>query len=305
MVNIRYACITVHIDQHPWTPPTHWPAWISYVEGQLELSTSNQSQHWQLYAEATVSGSLTQWKTVFGKHCHVETRRGTLEQALQYVRKQESRLHGPNTTLLYGELHQQKHTTPDRNKTYQTALAQPTYNQAMDFLKTEVPRDFVIYNTQISNCLKTVFAPKFTPPTGLNWIVNFIPNEILSTKAVFITGCAGSGKTTWALSHFKLPILISHIDDLKRFNPAIHDGLVFDDMTFQHWPPTSCIHICDMDFDRSINVKYGTANIPRLTKRIFTTNVPIESFFSDKCTDEQWNAIYRRVFIYTVDTPLY
>ena len=163
MVNIRYACITVHVDNVAWKPPYAWPNWITYCEGQLELSYTNHSQHWQIYAEATLGYSVTQWKAVFGKHSHVETRRGTREQALEYVRKEETRVHGPDTMFLYGELRPTNDISCDRKKltnAYKNALTMPTYQEALDYLKAEVPRDYVLHYTNMTNTLKTVYTTK-------------------------------------------------------------------------------------------------------------------------------------------------
>jgi len=96
--------------------------------------------------------------------------------------------------------------------------------------------------------------------------------EELKTDIVMVfSGKSGVGKTQFALAHFKNPLIVSHIDDLKRFDEE-HDGIVFDDMDFLHWPRTAQIHILDTECDRSINVKYGTVTIPANTKKIFTTN---------------------------------
>ena len=99
--------------------------------------------------------------------------------------------------------------------------------------------------------------------------------------------------------------MVYQIDDLKRFDARTNDGLVFDDMTFTHWPPKSCINIVDMEHDRTINVRYGTVTIPAWTKRIFTTNIRLTDYFSPNCTDEQWDAIYRRLYLYNVTEQLF
>lgn len=84
------------------------------------------------------------------------------------------------------------------------------------------------------------------------------------------------------------------MDDLKQLTPT-HDGIVFDDMSFNHWPAEACIHLVDLAYNRSINVRYGTVMIPAELPRIFTTNVELTQFFSEKTTEEQWLAIERRI----------
>lgn len=94
-------------------------------------------------------------------------------------------------------------------------------------------------------------------------------------KSIILIGDSGIGKTEFAKAHFKKPLMVSHIDDLRLLDT--HDGIIFDDMDFKHWPRTSQIHITDIDENRSINVKYGTALIPAESKKIFTCNeLPVD-----------------------------
>lgn len=65
---------------------------------------------------------------------------------------------------------------------------------------------------------------------------------------------------------------MSHIDDLLKFDPKKHEGIIFDDMDFKHVPRTAQIHLVDTDFERSIHCRYACARIPAKTKKIFTTN---------------------------------
>lgn len=90
--------------------------------------------------------------------------------------------------------------------------------------------------------------------------------------AYVVLGPTGCGKTSYALSHFDNPKLVSHIDDLLSYDPDFHDGIVFDDMSFTHWHRTAQIHITDWDNTRSIHCRYSTATIPKHTKKIFVGN---------------------------------
>lgn len=86
-------------------------------------------------------------------------------------------------------------------------------------------------------------------------------------------GSPNIGKTQFALALIGNALMVSHIDDLKNFDPNVHDGILFDDMEFNHVPVSAQIHLTDWDFDRSIHIRYGLANIPKNTKKVFTTNV--------------------------------
>jgi len=110
------------------------------------------------------------------------------------------------------------------------------------------------------------------------------------SKSTIIWGEAGIGKTEFALSHFKSPLMVSHLDTLKEFDEEEHDGIVFDDMSFIHLPRESQIHLVDNDKTRAIHLRYINATIPAHTKKIFTTNV------EDGAILNTWDAaIMRRI----------
>lgn len=100
------------------------------------------------------------------------------------------------------------------------------------------------------------------------------------SKTHILYGASQIGKTEFALAHFKNPLLVSHIDQLKNLEKR-HDGIVFDDMDFMgsndtppkgKWSLSSQIHMVDQNHLRAINVKHTVAIIPAHTKKIFTTN---------------------------------
>lgn len=115
----------------------------------------------------------------------------------------------------------------------------------------------------------------------------------LSISAL-VVGPSGIGKTQWALAHFERPLLVSHMDKLKEFDPESHDGLVFDDMSFNHLHAEAIIHLLDNANDRDLHARYEVASIPAGTKKIFCHN-KANIFFPDKPIQaEQMVAISRR-----------
>lgn len=119
-------------------------------------------------------------------------------------------------------------------------------------------------------------------------------------KCIVLWGGTGLGKTQWAMAHFKNPLVISHIDGLKKFDE--HDGIIFDDMNFGHWPREAIIHLTDWDVPREINCRYSPATIPQHTKKIFTTNIHGGAIFGDYMGDE---AIARRYELIEITCKLF
>lgn len=106
----------------------------------------------------------------------------------------------------------------------------------------------------------------FAPVPGIaKWARN--------TKSLWLEGPSGYGKTEFALSLFERPLLVRHIDALKKLDYERHDGVVFDDMSFKHWPRESCLHLLDLARDSDINCRYCCATLRAGFPRIFTSNV--------------------------------
>lgn len=100
--------------------------------------------------------------------------------------------------------------------------------------------------------------------------LQFDPN---CNKALVIRGPSGCGKTTWAKKNCPKPALfVSHIDQLKKFLIGFHKSIVFDDVSFCHFPRTSQIHLLDFDNTRAIHCRHSIATIPAGVYKIFTCN---------------------------------
>lgn len=115
-----------------------------------------------------------------------------------------------------------------------------------------------------------------TPIGGSIDAVELLLREFNPTidTSIILLGRTGSGKTTWAKRQIPKPALfVSHVDDLKKFRPGFHVGIVFDDMDFHAWPRTSQIHLVDWDNARTIHARFHNAFIPEHTYKIFTCNV--------------------------------
>lgn len=127
------------------------------------------------------------------------------------------------------------------------------------------------------------------------WNLGFVRHPM-----VLLTGASGTGKTRFALDHFEKPLLVSRMEDLKRLTPN-HDGIVFDDFSFAGYTIEDCIHICDTEMPRTINVKHGSVTIPSMLPRIITSN----KSFTELFPADPAGALARRVHIVTVSHKLW
>ena len=101
----------------------------------------------------------------------------------------------------------------------------------------------------------------------------------LKTKAIVIQGEPAIGKTQFMLAHFRYPLVVSEMDDLKMISLRT-DGIVFDQMRFIHLEDRTklnvtadqMIKVLDIDTLRSIGARYHNARIPRGMPRVFITN---------------------------------
>lgn len=92
-------------------------------------------------------------------------------------------------------------------------------------------------------------------------------------KTIVLIGPSGCGKTTWAKLNVPKPALFcSHIDQLKLFRPSYHVSIIFDDVSFCHYPRESQIHIVDFENPRAIHCRHTTATIPAGVFKCFTAN---------------------------------
>lgn len=113
-------------------------------------------------------------------------------------------------------------------------------------------------------------------------------------RCLVLRGRSGCGKTVWAKTHAPKPALfVSHIDQLKKFRPNFHKSIIFDDVSFNHFPRTSQIHLVDFDNPRAIHCRHAVASIPAGIPKIFTCN--------EWPVDVEDEAIKRRIQRYTIN----
>lgn len=174
---------------------------------------------------------------------------------------------------------------------WRRALQQTTMAAALALIQANDPRVYILNRARIETNLLAHFRK---PSRGQVYTEFKRPFENME-QATVILGPSGIGKTQWAKAHFKTPLFVRNINQLKNLR-AEHDGIVFDDMDFTDWPRQHQIHLVDMEETSSIRILYGTAEIPAGMPRVFTCNT--YPFREDP-------AVARRVRLLTLNERLY
>lgn len=270
---------------------------------QLESAPTTGYLHYQGYLELLNKNRHTWIQNLLeqnGMHFeYLKARKGTPQQAWSYATKQETQVKGP---WIYGELDIVEKKGKDT--TYADALQAPSYEEAMAIIKSNKPRDFCLYGTAISHNLMNHIKVKPKAPKYDLTKFNVNPLIFHPTKTLLIWGNSNTGKTQFALAHFKNPLVITHMDTLKRFNIVENDAIIFDDMSFQHLHPEAVIHILDREVDRDIHIRYGTARIPAGVIKVITHNKK-SIFYKEDIDEVQKEAIDRRIDYYHVVGKLF
>nr|QKV51075.1 putative replication associated protein [Crucivirus sp.] len=225
---------------------------------------------------------------------YIAPSKGRPKQNWAYATKEDTRVMGPWTWGECAELTKAKDTT------YQEALAASTVREGLEIIKTNKPRDFCLYGSTIERNLASAHKKPFVHTYTL---ADFNREPLVFTKTSHVYGPSNTGKTSFVKAHFQNPLMVSHMDTLKKLSPD-NDCIIFDDMSFAHLHPEAVIHLVDQDDDRDIHVRYATAHIPAHTPKVFTHNTR-DIFYKADIQEQQRIAIDRRVEYFHVPNKLF
>lgn len=273
---------------------------VKYIICGLEKCPTSERLHWQGYIEfvnaVTYKGAKGAMQT---DTVHLERRKGSRMQAIAYCRKPDTDAYSGAEGEDEGGAEKVMFEWGDNSgggmhAVFDKAINSACLEEAMRILIAEAPRDFLLHGRQIESNLVRVFerrgrSPRVPRGYSIPW-----RHDQVSKKAIYLHGPSRCGKTSFALDHFRYPLLVRHIDDLKKLD-SMTDGIVFDDMSFLHWPTTACIHLLDYENASTINVKHGTVTIPAMMPRFITYNAEFELCFPKGINEEQTIAIRSRV----------
>lgn len=264
----RYWCFTLNNYKYLLNEVRLAKQGVVFLQYQEEVG-ANGTPHFQGYLELNRAQRLSFVKKLKGlKKAHWEKRRGTQEQAIAYCTPAKG---GASIDPTFRAGPYIMGTPSSNEQGRRTDLL-----EIRDKIKTGVAMEVIANDHFASWCRYEKSFAKFATicvaPTGPSFTMDqFMVEPQDLSKALLLHGPTCVGKTSYALAHFAKPLYVDHIEKLKDLRHD-HDGIVFDDLAFNHWPAGTVIHLLDMDFTHTVHCRYVNAIIPKGMKRIFTYN---------------------------------
>ena len=162
---------------------------LSYYIFQRE-QTEEIKEHWQCYFEFHKQQYLTTLKKIFGNLAHIESRKGTQEEAIKYCKKEFSKI---GSTYEWGKRKEKtKEKIKAKKKTLKGVIEAIKNKNFNDFEEIINEIDILEY-FKWQNLLKNAWE-YFNP-------IN--PLEIKPARVIWLFGEAGSGKSCWTKKYLR------------------------------------------------------------------------------------------------------
>lgn len=142
-------------------------------------------------------------------------------------------------------------------------------------------RDLTLQGPAITRSLSSLRARKMVLQYHLSdfpgWRIERDPNTTL-----ILSGPPNTGKTQLAKALNPDALFVTHLDQLREFNPENSTGIIFDEGSFRHMHREAQIHLTDVLEDRTVHCRYAVAFLPAGTSRTIVTNLhPDQVLFWD------------------------
>lgn len=266
---------------------------ISFLCFGLEIAPTTGTPHVQGYLQMKSKTRLSTISNLLGGRTSPKTALGSSEQNRKYCSK--TREEDPIPNEIYEEYGEYRVIGGKKKKRTRGEMEEDKWEDIKQCIIEGAtckeiayrwPLDYARNHIGIEKMISLFSHKEFQPFFG-PWRWDFkIPNNMGSW---LVYGGSGLGKTTYFMSHFPKALMISHLDDLKKFKSGNYNCIVFDDMSFLHLHDRAQLYLVDQDFDRSIHVRYGTVTIPKYTLKIFLHN------YKDRIVNLKFDEIKRRV----------
>lgn len=132
-------------------------------------------------------------------------------------------------------------------------------------------RDLSLYGERILKNLATLKPKRLKidyDVTSFGWTIPWDR----TTHSLILWGPTNCGKTSLAKALLPNGLLTRHMDLLRSFDPAVHEGIILDDMSLKHLHDEAQIALLDRHEDTQVHVRYSVAEIPAGTPLIITSN---------------------------------
>lgn len=240
-------CFTSFEDE-----PPHWNAdKLVYLVFQRERSPTTGKLHYQGYAEFIRSTRVREIQNILAIGSgHVERRSGNQQQAIDYCKKEDSRVEPP---VEFGQPKAAAEAEGKRKRlddTFGRALEAGTPELALEIIRREAPTDYCKGFNSIKAAIDHKFGKKraiYTKRLEFGWR---LPDEIQQwleqefpkgerAKTLIVVGTTRLGKTAWArsLGHhmfWRGNVAYGDWDDSARY-------IVIDDIPWQFIPQKKSI----------------------------------------------------------------
>lgn len=246
---------------------------IRYLCWGVEVGAEG-TPHLQGFVANQNARTMSAMKKLLGStRYHLERTKGTALQNQQYCQKKDGE------SMAAGILPNQEFyewgVLPDQGKRSDLLEIKELIDDGVT--EIQIAQDYfgqwVRYREGFRQYRTLVNRPKVVPNYPLDSFPQTWQDGIYNwDKTLIFWGPPDTGKTEFASALLPGALMVSHMDDLKNFDPEFHNGIIFDDVDIKHHPRTSQIHLTDQTQDRSVHIRYACGFIPKNTKKIFTTN---------------------------------
>jgi len=264
----REWAVTAWIDKGCDPPSVLWDKWeekLCVIGGEPEICKSTGKAHWQLSVQTKKSMYRKAFQKMFTPGIYYSMPQVyPWEKNVAYCSKdgkyEEYGKYEPPREV------KEKQVTSSRKRLFDDLYNGMTEEEAWNAHRQAMP----IYWRAAKEALKVWRTVDYNPTYTLDQFKE--PPITDWTKTIILHGPAGIGKTQYALAHFKNPLLMNHNEDLRKFKPTKHDGIVFDDMSFEGLEREVQLAFVENELPKTFSVKFGDVTIPGGTKKIMTTN---------------------------------
>lgn len=237
--------------------------------------------------------------------CRVaNAKRGPLAQCMlnywTYAQKED-----PNPLIVGDPPAGQKKSKAEIYREATLLVETQTVNAALEYLAIAAPVDYVQRLDSLTRNL-TCHRDKrmrLAPPSRTLNDFRAHPDIPDNWRVLYLWGKSGVGKTQYAKALLPGATIVSHGDQLKDCD--FSKGIIFDDFSVAHWPPTSVIHLLDWDEPRGVHCRYSHVVIPPHTRKIFTFNVLLDAWCPPSISEEQFQAVKRRIHVIEINSSLF